>query len=87
MRAKPQGEVFPPVCREFGGPLTLSKQELRELTSFKACAQQIRELTFMDIPFRTTTTGEIKVLRSDVILRDTIQRDLTEEPDYGALTS
>ena len=66
--------------------LYLTASELVEATDYKVRKCQIRELTLQGIPFRITSIGSIKVLRSDIEKQDTRQQR-EREPDYGALST
>lgn len=46
--------------------LCLTPDELYDLTEKKQARAQMRELSHMGIPFRLTTEGKVKVLRSDL---------------------
>ena len=67
--------------------ITLTKTELIELTGKIRCKAQIRVLTFMRIPFGTTPTGEVKVLRSDLIFCGGSKTALKnqQEPDFDSI--
>ncbi len=62
--------------------LCLTKAELINLTDYKHRRKQMKVLTDMDIPFRVTPAGEIKVIRSNV---DSTAGRTPEQPDYGAI--
>ncbi len=64
--------------------LCLTKDELADLTDYKRRDKQIQALVRMNFPYRIAPTGAIKVLRSDVLVRET-REPWREEPDYGAL--
>ena len=46
--------------------LILTPDELRELTGKVQSKAQMRELAYMGVPFRLTSEGKVKVLRSDL---------------------
>lgn len=64
--------------------LCLTKDELADLTSYRRRDRQIAALVSMQIRFRVTPTGAIKVLRSDVESPDQRER-YRREPDLEAI--
>ena len=65
--------------------LVLTRRELIQLTGFTHRNKQIEVLVYMDIRFRLTPTGDIKVLHSDLYTdrrRATIK---SMEPDFEAI--
>lgn len=46
--------------------IVLTPDELRQLTGKAQARAQMRELTHMGVPYRVTTEGKVKVLRSDL---------------------
>ena len=46
--------------------LVLTPEELRDLTGKVHAKAQMRELSYMGVPFRLATEGRVKVLRSDL---------------------
>lgn len=64
--------------------LCLSKDELADLTSYRRRDRQIAALVSMQIRFRVTPTGAIKVLRSDVESPSARER-YHREPDLEAI--
>jgi|SaaInlStandDraft_2_1057019.scaffolds.fasta_scaffold450169_1 hypothetical protein len=50
------------MCR---ATISLSKEELREVTGYKTATKQRDALIFMDIPFKIRPNGTLLVLRSE----------------------
>jgi hypothetical protein len=65
-----------------GMSLTLTDDELVELTDYRRRDKQRLALAHMRIPFEVTPRGTIKVLRRHF---DGGQTRAREEPDYGAI--
>lgn len=64
--------------------LYLTTDELVETTDYKRRDKQIEALACMDIPFRITPRGTIKVLRTDIIAGKTRERAMGR-PDLEAI--
>ena len=70
-----------------GSRLTLTRDELVELTAARRWSTQAAELDALGIPYRQRTDGSIVVLRDDLKARKTAQRRKARcEPDFSMLT-
>lgn len=68
--------------------LTLSPQELNELTDYKHTRKQREALDHMEVPHLITPEGKVKVLRDDLFRRQQIGSTHKQmEPNFGALRS
>ncbi len=65
--------------------LTLTRDELIDLTDYKYPKKQIEALTRMGIPFEVTPLGRPKVLRIVLERKHDPRGDLMGEPDFDAI--